>query len=223
MVGSLLDMLSRLKATLPLGWFADSTPVLDSLLSGIAAAWSSFYAQVQTVRNQTRLSTASGFGLDLIANDFFGAGLTRGGDTDEAFRSRIAKELLRPRGTRAALVSILTDRTGRPPLVFEPARPADTGAYVRASDPPAGLAYGEAGGWGSLMMPFQALVVAYRPEESGIPSASGWQCNGGGYGIGSLEYASLAMSKGQVSDASIFEAVASVLPVAATAWTRISN
>ena len=49
----------------------------------------------------------------------------------------------------------------------------------------------------------------------------GWSA--GGYGRGAIEYASLEMVQGQVTDDDIYAAVADVLPVAAIGWTRITN
>jgi len=100
--------------------------------------------------------------------------------------------------------------------VFEPSRPADTGAW---SGP---LGYGVAGGWGSLLLPFQCFVTAYRAQGSGIASTSGY---GGpaGYSVGPIQYASLAMLTGQITDADITAAIAGVMPTAAIGWTRISN
>jgi hypothetical protein len=72
-------------------------------------------------------------------------------------------------------------------------------------------------------MPFQCLVTAYRPATAGIPQVAGWGTNRGGYGLGGIEYANLDLMAAQVSDADIYGAVASVMPVAAVAWTRISN
>jgi hypothetical protein len=57
----------------------------------------------------------------------------------------------------------------------------------------------------------------------GIGTVSGWRCNGGGYGRGSLEYVSLTMIQGQVTDADICTAITGVLPVGVIAWTRISS
>lgn len=85
------------------------------------------------------------------------------------------------------------------------------------------MAYGVAGGWGNLALPFQFFVTAYRPLGVGIGYASGWACGGGGYGQGFLEYANLAMMQGQVTDADICAVIASVLPVGVIAWTRISS
>jgi hypothetical protein len=137
---------------------------------------------------------------------------------DDPFRQRIARELRRVRGTRAAIVSALTDMTGRPPVVFEPARSSDTGGYSAG-----GVGYGIAGGWGSLTLPYQCFVTAFRPRGAGIAGVAGWCSPTGGWGGGALEYASLEMIAGEVTDADIFAAVADVIPVATTAWTQISN
>ena len=86
-----------------------------------------------------------------------------------------------------------------------------------------GLGYGSAGGWGSLNLPFQCFITAYRPIGQGISSVSGWNAHSGGYRVGAIEYASLDMVQGQVTDSDIYAAVANVLPVATTGWTRISS
>ena len=107
---------------------------------------------------------------------------------------------------------MLTDLTGRSPVIFEPARPADTGAYAGPT-----LAYGTAGGWGSVVLPFQCFVTAHRPHGSGIATLAG-------YGTpGPLARAELDMVTGQVTDTDIMAAIASVLPAGATAWTQITN
>ncbi len=218
MVGDPEDMLVRLKAVLPTRWFPDATPVLDGLLSGFGATASWLYGVLSTVRGQARIATASGAFLDMIATDFFGSALARrAGQGDTAFRDRIAAELLRERATRPALAAALLDLTGRAPVIFEPSRPADTGAWGVASG------YGTAGGWGSLALPLQCFVTAYRPIGSGIAAVGGWGQNAGGYGHGAIEYATLAMLDGQVTDADITSVIAGVMPVAAIAWTRITG
>jgi len=216
--GSPDDMLARLKAVLPLHWFPDATPVLDGLLAGLASAWSWLYGLLAYVRAQTRIATATDVFLDIIAQDFFGGRLARRtGQSDTAFRQRIRIELLRERGTRAAIVSVLTDLTGRAPTIFEPARTTDTGGYGVA------VAYGAAGRWGSLLLPFQCFVTAYRPTGAGIAEVAGYGAVTGGYGAGAIEYADLAMVQGQVTDSDIYQAVAGVLPVATIAWTTITG
>ncbi len=223
MVGDQQDMVTRLKAALPAGWFPDSTPVLDALLQGLASAWSWSYGALQYVKDQARISTTTDVWLDVVASDFFGSRVTRNGQADAIFSARIRREIWRERGTRAAVASVLTDLTGRQPLIFEPARPADTGAWGLKGGGPAGLAYGSAGGWGSLALPYQSFVTAYRPAGSGIAKVFGWGAAAGGYGKGVIEYGELAMAGVQVADADIYAAIASVMPVAAIAWTRISN
>ena len=213
-----------MKQVLPLRWFPDDTPVLDTVLSGVAWAWAWVYALLQTVKAQTRISTATGMWLDLIAADYFGTRLCRrSGETDSAYLLRIRDELIRERGTREAVVSALADLTGRPPALFEPANTSDTGGYGGAGELVTGLAYGYAGGWGDLNLPFQFFVTAYRPVGQGIASVSGWCCGDGGYGEGALEYASLSMMQTQVTDAAIFTAIAGVLPIGVIAWTNISS
>ena len=107
-------------------------------------------------------------------------------------RSRISTALNRERGTRAAVVSAVLDATGQAPAIFEPARTQDTGGWGGAGG--AAFAYGAAGGWGSLALPFQLFVTAYRPQ--GADSSN---------------------------DAAIYAAVAGVLPAGVTAWMQITD
>jgi hypothetical protein len=86
-----------------------------------------------------------------------------------------------------------------------------------------GVAYNGAGGWGSFELPFQCFITAYRPAAAGIATITGWGGAAGGYGQGAIEYASMEMVQGQVTDEDIYQAVADVLPVAAIGWTRIIN
>ena len=224
MTGDKNDMLGRIKAVLPARWFADETPLLDGLASGLAEAGAWLHGLLANVKLQARLLTATGGFLDMAAQDFFGARVSRRlGQGDTAFRARIQAELLRERGTRGAVIAVLTDLTGRAPVVFEPARPADTRAYGKA------CGYGVAGGWGSLMLPFQSFVTAYRAQGQGIAAVAGWHAgvapgsSPGGWGRGAIEYATLDMLSGEITDADINAAIAGVLPVSAIAWTRISD
>jgi hypothetical protein len=212
-------MCARIRAVLPVRWFADSTPMLNGLLSGLGWMWSWAYSILYYVRMQTRIGTATDVWLDVIASDFFGERLQRRvGQSDDAFRALIQSGLLREHGTRQSIVSAVQDLTGRVPIIFEPMRTSDTGGYSLG-----GIGYGTAGGWGNMSLPFQCFVTAYRPTGSGIALVAGWGCATGAYGVGAIEYASLAMVQGQVTDGDIAAAIADVLPVAAIAWTRIEN
>jgi hypothetical protein len=217
-------MLLRLRTALPTRWFPDNAPILTGLLSGLAAAWSWTHDMLQYVTAQTRIATATDVWLDIIAQDYFGSRLTRrAGQSDAAFRDHVRSALFRERGTREAVVLVLRDLTGRAPDVFEPGRTTDTGGYCSLNGAGGGMAYGVAGGWGNLDLPFQCFITAYRPTGSGIAVVAGWGGASGAYGQGAIEYGSLAMVQGQITDADIYAAVADVLPVATIGWTRITN
>jgi hypothetical protein len=245
MTGDQQDMLARLRTVLPARWFPHRAPVLDGLLGGLAAGWCWAYQQLQYVKAQTRIATATDVWLDIIANDFFGNRLSRRtGQSDDAFRNRIRRELFRERGTRAAIVAVLEDLTGRTPLIFEPARSTDTGGYTTLNGAGGGVGYGCAGGWGSLMLPFQYFVTAIRPTGQGVINVAGWGTvpPGGisamigmpaaygdgtlhgasaGSGTGAVEYATMAMVAATVTDADILAVINDVRPAGTIAWTDI--
>jgi hypothetical protein len=106
-------------------------------------------------------------------------------------------------------------------MIFEPAYCLDTGGYGVDPTTGGGLAYNTLGGWGSLTLPFQCFITAYRPYGSGIASVSGWGCPSGSYGAGAIEYADISLMEDQVSDAEIYTAIAEMLPVSVIAWTAI--
>ena len=204
-------MVGRLKATLPARWFADSTPVLDMVLTGLGDAASRLHALLEAARGQMRLGSATEGFLDLIARDFFGARLRRQAqEGDDAFRGRILRAMTRTRGTRSALIAAVKELTGTAPTIFEPSHTGDTGGYASG-----GIGWNTAGGWGSLALPLQSLVTVTRPHGQGIALLAG-------YGTGGpCSYASLSMIAGQVTDADIYATVADAVPVATIAWTRI--
>lgn len=234
--GDTADFLFRLRSLLPPRWFpttapgaVTSTPVLDGVLSAPAAGFAYIYSLIAYARAQMRMATATGIGLDMIAVDYFGLGLPRkSNESDIAYLRRIKAELLRPRATRAAVIKALTDLTGRTPRVFEPARATDTGGYGNTGmTAGTGLGYGLAGGYGSLLLPFQAFVTAFRPSGGGVANVGGYYAGsgwaGGGYGVGAIEYAGASMIAAAVSDADIYATTAKTMPAAATAWTQISS
>lgn len=217
--GDQQDMFARLKSLLP-PWFSDSNPVLDALLWGFAQALSWSFSIYLFAKLQTRIKTATGGWLDLIGLDFFGSSLPRSnGMSDASYRNRILINLLRERGTRYAITKVLTDLTGRAPLIFEPQRPADTGAYGVGES----IGYGVAGGYGSLVMPYQAFVTAYRPISQGFPYIAGYGSSVGGYSQGSrADYASISQLSA-VTDPDLFAAVEAVRPISTQVWMRISG
>ena len=181
-VGSQSDILARLKAVLPSGWFPttrpgqpSNSPVLDAFLTGPAYALSWIYSLIEYAQDQTRIATATDVWLDLAALDYFGGNLTRNsGETDTALSARIRANLLPPQITRAAMVSALTNLTGTAPSIFEPFTPADTGAYGTGEAPVwRGLAYNYAGGYGSLQLP-RAVFHHRIPNPRCRCSSTGW-------------------------------------------------
>jgi hypothetical protein len=227
MLGDADDFAARLRAVLPKRWFSDNAPVLTTVLYCFATPWSSIYGLLQFVKSQSRIRTAAGTWLDLIARDFFGHALARKpSESDQAYGARIRANLLYPRATRDAVITGLWNLTGTECTVFEPARPTDTGAYNRFhAGPPSsalGLAYGIAGGWGSLSLPYQAFVTAKRLPTDVSALIGGYGTGAGGYGVGALAYISLSTLSGRVTDADIQSAVVRLLPVNTTAWLRIT-
>jgi hypothetical protein len=208
MIGDAADMASRLLRVLPNNWFNSTAPLLNAIMLGLGNGWAAIYTLIGVVRSQARMITASGDFLDMAAADFFGGGLPRWPDeSDAAYLIRIQQELLRPRGTRAALSLALTELTGKAPVIFEPALTSDTGGYRLG-----GVGYCVGGGYGNLELPFQAFVTAFMPSGGGIPQLAGYDTGG------VLAYGSLPVVP-QAAD--IFTTVVAVTPIGTIAWTRI--
>lgn len=225
MIGDTNDIFGRLKAKLPSRWFgsvADGKTLLDGVLGGIATLLAFVYTLYSYARLQTRILTATDGWLDIIAADYFGPdGLRRKtGQSDASYRLVILANLFREKATRNAVVQILTALTGRAPTIIEPTRPADTGAYRAPNS-----GYGVAGAYGSLSLPYQAFVIAYRPvSAAGLASVAGYGIPTGAYSTASrAEYASLSMVTGGVTDGDIFAAIDAVKPAGTIVWARISN
>jgi hypothetical protein len=235
-IGDQADITSRLFRWVPSRWFpSDPGTLVGAVLAGFAAGLAGVYQQIQYAKAQMRIATASDGFLDLIGADYFGTRLPRAtAETDAAFRLRIAREVLRPRGTRAAVIRALTDLTGRAPAIFEPNRPLDTGAWGIGTT----LGYGLAGGYGSLALPDQAFVTAFRPLGiTGLPAVAPYgvvrNVGAGAYGLGgstpggqadgTAEYTALSQLTGFVSDAQILAAIEAVRAAGTIIWARVSS
>ncbi|MFB4339889.1 hypothetical protein RAC90_05280 [Pantoea sp. CS_6] len=212
------DIYTRLRGLLPPTWFRDSSPFLDGVLTACAKALSWCYSLYIYARLQTRISTATGGWLDIVAYDFFGNSLQRpAGMSDDLFRNQIKINMLRSRGTRQAITDILVELTGNVPKIFEPLRPLDTGSYGGPM-----IGYGIAGGYGSVMIPYQAFVIAYRPKGTGIPYIAGYESTPSGYSVASRgQYVSQEMVTGKVTDAQVYEAVAAVKMEGSIVWVKL--
>lgn len=213
------SMRQRLRALLPNGWFGDTTPVLDAVISGTGAIWASVAALIGLVRAQSRIATASGVFLDLAAHDFCGGTVKRrAGESDPAFSARLRATILTSRATRAALVSAIERVTARTPKLFEPFNPTDCGGYATNT-----LGYGTCGGYGSLQLPYQLFVTAYRPDAMPASHAGGYNLGPGGYGVAPMAWIAAGDNPGLLTDSEIYAAIVDALPLNAVAWTRLED
>lgn len=159
MIGDIDDIRGRLRRTLPGRWFSEVAPVLDGVLAGLSAGWSSLHQLLQFVIQQSRVGTATGPFLEMAGEDFLSGGFPRrSGEDDEAYRKRLLVAFQRPRATRQAVIATAAS-AGYTIDVFEAARPGDTGVYNN----PSCLAWSATGAWGSMQMPLECLIVA-RPQ-----------------------------------------------------------
>lgn len=217
------DIVNRLQRLMPNGWFSNgASPLRDAILAGFANAFAFVFSALAYVRLQTRIATATDGWLDLIAFDFFGGDLPRApGQTDTSYRYQIISFMFRQRNTRQAIVLVIRQLLGRDPVIVEPQRVTDTGAYDLAST----LAYDVpgAGIWGDDGMPLQVFVNVTVPPGLEIAPASVGGYGGPvfGYGIGSGEYIG-APAVNPVQTADIMLAISSVLPVTGIGWVQIT-
>jgi len=225
MIYSQNDVFQRIKATLPLRWFNEDTPILDLVLTSMSAGWVALFSLLDYVSQQCRIRTASDGWLDLIALDYFGDRTKRRlHEVDGSFRRQIFLDLLRERCTRVALYDTLEVLTGRPPTIFEPSNPGDTGCFCGPGvTMSGGSAYNCSGGWGSLDLPFQVFVRAYRPEMPGIALINGWNGNIGGFGGGFSSYVSSGGASSGASDLEICKSISSVVPAGTVVWMSIES
>jgi hypothetical protein len=218
------DIFTRLRGYLPRGWFADSAPVLEGLLAGMSAVLAVSYALIAYARAQTRILTATDAWLDMISYDFFGDGLPRKtGETDAAFMARIRTNLFQERATRKAYTQVLTSLTGYAPVLFEPANPSDSGAMnATTSTGFCGLAR-----MGSIGMPYNILVTAYRPTQHGVAMGAGFtvapEITAMSTPLSMSYQGSLANYISAASDADIYAAVNATRAAGVTAWVNITN
>ncbi len=178
-IGDQNDIFQRLKSVL-VPWFGDTTPILDAFLKGGFGTTGSFiYSLYLFLKAQTRIKTATGDFLDLIAKDFFGNTLVRyTGELDSSFRTRILSSLLQEKATRKGMIDVLTKLTGRSPAVLEGFYPTDTLYYDN------NFFYDVTfnGGYG-FSQAYTAIIYAYRPKPIGLLNIGGYDVTAyGGFG-----------------------------------------
>ena len=230
---------------LPRGWFPKDGPVINGVVAGVAEPYAFNFEQLAFIIKQTRLATATDEFLDMIADEFFGKmALPRyEGEADDAYRSRIFAELMRPRGTREAISKALEDLTGFTPKIAEPWRPSDFGCWSELTPewlaidpenlpdspgdyPVSGGFYWDAGnGVGSDAMPYQMFIDVTRPLGAAL--------NSQGYGdlepefvIGGLEEGRIQWAEGSDGtsgnlDRDILRVIEKTRAAGTTVWVNI--
>lgn len=223
MIGDQSDIVSRLQAVSP-PWFGDNPLLVTAGAQGAAAGLAPIYQQIVYAQAQTRIKTATGSFLDLISQDFFGATLPRyPNEQDAAFRGRILANLFVKGPTRRDMIRVLTLLTGRAPLIIEPSRVQDCGAWDAPSCGWDVVTASGCGHWGQSL-PFQCLIEAYRPLGTGIPYVAGWDASSAGWDTPSQgEWTDASMVESAVPDSVILSAMEATKPVATRIWTRIES
>ena len=112
------------------------------------------------------------------------------------------------------MIQAFTLLTGRAPIIFEPANPLDTKCYNSTAF------YNGTGRYGSVNLPFQTFLIAYRPyvQSFGVLSAY----NDNAY-YDSSYYTNSALIAGAVTDQDILNTVDSVKPAGTIVWVNIQN
>lgn len=200
------DIFNRLKANL-VPWFGQESPDADALLQGIAKTDSTIYSLIADTNQQARIKTATGDALDLISLDFFGGKLPRHpNENDVSFRNRILANLVQERATRKGMITVLTNLTGRVPLVIEGFNPYGVAAYDQTFYYDVGYGYG----W---LQPYTAIIYAYRPQPEGFVGVGAYDVSGFGYDFYfNNAYVSIAEEIVFVSDQDIIDAIEQTKP-----------
>jgi hypothetical protein len=217
--GTISDMLSRLWTLIP-NWFSDSSPIINALFDGYAYTQNFIYSLIQYAIDQTRISTATGGWLDMIAYDFFGSTVLRKqGQSDDSFRADIILDLFQEKATRKSINRVITYLTGSAPVIFEPLHVPDTGAYGAPN-----CGYGKAGGYGSELLPYQAFIQVNNMPLSNVPFVAGYDESVGAYNTASrAEYVPIKSITGTVTDAQIYSALDRIKPAGTILWVNTPN
>lgn len=236
-IGDSSDIFSRLKSALPQRWFgstSDSMPVVDSILAGIGTGLTFIYSLYAYAKLQCRVRTASDGFLDLIAADFFGSAIQRkANQSDASFRAVILANLFAEKATRKSIVTVLTNLTGRAPVVLEPNRPTDIaimGVPTVGGQNYMGIQtsmYTGPARMGSMAVPYTAMITAYRPQVTG-GSAGGAFMDAPTQAALNTPLAksymnSLTFQTSGATDADIYQAVDQAKPAGTILWVAIAN
>lgn len=219
------DMAGRLLTTLPRPWFSDAAKAsggtLWAVLEGFGVGHAQFYQIIQTLKANDRLLTTLDLGvLQQFAQDFFGPDgfPPMSGELLNAYRSRIRAHFFIPGGTRQAIITAVTNLTGKAPIsIVEPWNPNDCGAWDVGN-----TGWDIEGHWGSLDIPWEGFVQVERPlaaVNNGQPVYSAWD----GYaGFDTdLAYYTDNLSSQIISDAVIYAAIQAAKAYGTEVWVQL--
>ena len=216
------DILNRVKALIPKRWFQWAAPYRDAVLGGLSDLGWWCYGLIGYARAQTRISTAYGIWLDIIAYDFLGRTLLRNGLPDDTFRAIIKATILKERVTRLGMTNAITALVGVPPVIFEPWNTFDTGAYSGGGFKCGQFGYGVGqGGYGSMALPAQTFMQVSPGPGFGIPGVGGYDSKVAGYGIGSMEYEGATSQLTGVTPQMIYDLINKTKPTGSICWVHI--
>lgn len=227
--GDINDIIFRLLDDLPTDWFGSNHPLLDAVLRGTATPTVFNFQQIQYAALQTRLQTATDINLDLIAQDYFGNGLPRLPDENDAtYRLRIEANVLRPRATRQAMIESLELFTGYRPTVFEFWYPLDIGGGYDV--PTSAFAYDTIGLWGEWQTYFgryQAMIDVYMSKYQALGMYSGYENPYGAYDTvlpnAQLWYGDEILITTNPSDQSVYDLINNTKVFGTICWVRINR
>jgi len=214
-------MFNLIKSNL-VNWFGNNTPVLDSVLMGVADTDAFIHSFKDYAALQTRIKTATDFYLDYISKDFFGNKLPRKPqESDSKFRVRILAALVQEKCTRNAFRNGLFLLTGQYPILFEPWRALDCGGYNVAQY----TGYDIAGRYGSDSYPYQGFIDVFVNAGIGMSNYSGYNVSYGGYstsgGKAYLYYGGNSLVGLDVTDDDIYSLINSIKVWGTLIWVRI--
>ena len=218
-IGDIQDIRARLFRWLPSRWLpTDRGTLAQAVLTGLATGLAQVYGLIAYAALQVRIASATDGWLELIAGDFFGDRLPRQQrELDPLYSARIRREILRERVTRRAIDRVVYDLTGNHPVIVEPNRVSDIGAWRQ------GFAWGS-GCYGSTRLPYQLFVTTPRQNPQAFPLLAGWRAYPGGYGG---RYSAWALPSifppPQPPDEAIIAALESVRAAGITIWLQLTN
>lgn len=221
--GTSLDILSRVKRLIPGRWFSWVAPYRDAVLGGLSDDFAWAFSLIGYARLQTRLATATGPWLDILAYDFLNRYLLRRGMDDNTFRTIIQATILQERVTRAGVQNAVTTLLdGVPPRIIEPWSTGDCGSWYGVNKKGGLFAFNRIGCWGSIQLPGQYFMQLSRQGLvlTGVPIVAGWQGYTGGWGTGGFAWNGGETSQIGVTDQQVYDIIAYTKPTGTTAWVQ---